>query len=65
MVDESMDGICRDEPGRCTLRAALLKLTRSASVPTSFSVTGTITMDATVGSFGIPPESVIDGEGER
>jgi len=66
MVDESMDGVCKDELGRCTLRAALLEadaLGIAANV--TFSVTGTISVDPNLGSFGIPPESVIDGGGRK
>lgn len=42
-VDESRDGICRDELGRCTLRAAMEEAhNRNTSAKFNFSVSGTI-----------------------
>lgn len=42
-VDESQDGICNDELGRCTLRAAMEEANnRNSSAKFNFSVSGTI-----------------------
>ena len=44
-IDESRDGICRDELGRCTIRAAIEE-SNNMEVPVdlTFSVSGTITL---------------------
>ncbi len=66
-IDESMDGICGDELGRCTLRAALEEafiIGQKAYV--SFgTLTGTLVMDDTQGSFMPPDQSIIQGIQQR
>jgi hypothetical protein len=62
-VDESMDGICRDAQGRCTLRAALEEAAirgDAADITFDNSVTG-ITVDPQRGAFSPPKGSKIQG----
>ncbi len=60
--DESVDGICGDFQGRCTLRAALEE---AANIGTSayivFSTLGTIPVDPLQGPFYPPDDSRIQG----
>jgi len=58
-IDESVDGICKDAGGRCTLRAALDEANSiGISVNVTFSVSGTITVDTLQGPF-MPPQTLI------
>ena len=60
--DESMDGICKDEMGRCTLTAAISEASNMGSpVNISFNVEGTINLINTV---YLEDGSFIDGGGK-
>ena len=61
-LDESRDGICRDELGRCTLRAAIEEA-NNMSVPLllTFGVSGTIDL---IDVLNIPDQSRLRGEGK-
>jgi hypothetical protein len=63
-VDESVDGICRDAAGRCTLRAALdeaAAIGTSANVTFSAQAWGVITLRSGLDGFGAPKGSTIKG----
>src|ERR1700741_5305960 len=62
-IDESIDGICQDNEGRCTLRAALEEAAlREEAASVTFSVSGTIdAQDA----FAPPSDSYIAGEDQK
>jgi hypothetical protein len=61
-VDESVDGICNDELGRCTLRAAIDEATKmKVPVNITFNVGGTINLQNTI---SLPDGSTIDGGGQ-
>jgi hypothetical protein len=61
-VDESIDGICDDEFGRCTLQAAIGEASNiGTSVNIDFSVEGTINLR---GGVYLPDASEIDGSGK-
>jgi hypothetical protein len=61
-VDESMDGICGDAAGRCTLGAAIGEASNmSSSVNIEFSVEGTIKLR---NGIYLPDGSEIDGSGK-
>jgi hypothetical protein len=63
-VDESMDGICKDEGGRCTLRAALEEASnRDEPAMVTFSVAGKITLNTVSSAFSPPDGSTINGGG--
>jgi parallel beta-helix repeat protein len=58
-VDESRDGICRDEKGRCTLRAAIEEAeNRNTSAKFTFTVSGKISL---IGPLTIDDHCIIDG----
>ena len=58
-IDESMDGTCKDELGRCTLNAALGEAANmNSTVNITFSVEGTINLRS---GIYISPGSTIDG----
>ena len=59
--DESVDGICRDSLGRCTLNAAMIEANNMGESVLINISGGTITLVNTLPS--IPDESVIDGHG--
>ena len=59
-IDESTDGICKDEAGRCTLAAAIGEAANmNSTVNLTFNVEGTINL-----RYGIylSPGSTIDGD---
>lgn len=59
-TDESMDGICSDELGRCTLRAAIEEAANlGLSADVVINVNGTLAMDPLQGAFNIPDNSII------
>ena len=61
-VDESVDGVCNDELGRCTLRAAIDEATKmKVPVNITFNVSGTINLQNTI---SLPDGSTIDGGGQ-
>lgn len=61
-VDESIDGICGDENGRCTLRAALEEASLlGTSARVTFSPVGVIFVDSTQGPFFPPSGSLVQG----
>jgi len=58
--DESIDGICKDELGRCTIRAAIDEAwNMNHSVDITFLVTGTIELDD---ALYLPDNSSINGD---
>jgi hypothetical protein len=65
-IDESVDGICGDAKGRCTLRAALYEAW-NLEVPAhvTFSVTGTIVVDSLLGYLQPPSGSLIEGHDQQ
>lgn len=63
-ADESIDGTCKDQGNRCTLRAALEEAwgrEESANITFSPSLIGALFLDNTQSGFGIPPGSTIKG----
>jgi hypothetical protein len=66
-IDESIDGICKDNQGRCTLRAALEEAAaRDEAANITFSVSGIIavrTNGQLTDTFGPPSGSKIVGNG--
>ena len=61
-IDESIDGICGDEQGRCTLRAALEEASfigQAAYV--GVTELGVIFLDSTQGPFYPPDNSIVQG----
>lgn len=65
--DESMDGICEDSLGRCTLRAALeeASLLGLAAHVTFGSLSGNLVVDDNNGALGPPDLSIITGVQQR
>jgi CSLREA domain-containing protein len=62
MDDETMDGLCEDYLGRCTLRAALEEASYlDIGADVVFSVSGILSMDENQGAFYPPDESLIKG----
>lgn len=61
-LDETKDGICKDENGRCTIRAAIEEANyMSQSVNVTFSVSGTINLITDISPFD---GSSIDGNNQ-
>lgn len=61
-VDESEDGICQDENGRCTIRAAIEEAENmNQSVNLTFSVSGTINVN---NFLYLPDGSTMDGNNQ-
>jgi hypothetical protein len=65
--DESMDGICEDSLGRCTLRAALEEASNIgiAAHVTFGGLSGNLTVDDSNGPFAPPDFSIITGVQQR
>jgi hypothetical protein len=61
-TDESMDGICEDELGRCTTRAAIEEaFNMEQSINLTFSVSGTINL---INYLELPDGSTINGNNQ-
>lgn len=61
-VDESRDGVCGDELGRCTIRAAIEEAFNMAqSINLTFSVSGTINL---INPLELPDESTMNGNNQ-
>jgi hypothetical protein len=62
-IDESIDGVCKDNSNRCTLRAALEEAAnRGEAANVTFSVSGTIDAQS---AFAPPSDSYIAGEDQK